>query len=223
MRHNCTLKGQNYLFSGEYVKFTCPITSLSWPRGISAKLNFNSEQPAPHPPHKPCLLLNLQILTTILFSGSAVFYWYIQPCWCEYMFISLSIIKIRKDSFDIVVWFPDMHCCQAKYLGGDIWHWNHPISERHLLFPYLRGSGYPPRRQIKSQTPVWFWITQDSQDEIEFISSKLWGCLRCLWLWWGGKNENLVCGQILWQLRWKVKVWDVFAFCEGLLPAWRRK
>ena len=37
------------------------------------------------------------------------------------------------------------------------------------------------------------------------------------------KNENLVCGQILWQLRWKVKVWDVFAFCEGLLPAWRRK
>ena len=87
-----------------------------------------------------------------------------------------------------------MHCCQAKYLGGDIWHWNHPISERHLLFPYLRGSGYPPRRQIKSQNPVWFWITQDSQDEIEFISSKLWGCLRCLWLWWGEK-------------KWKFSLW----------------
>ena len=128
------------------------------------------------------------------FQGVLFFYWYIQPCWCEYMFISLSIIKIRKDSFDIVVWFPDMHCCQAKYLGGDIWHWNHPISERHLLFPYLRGSGYPPRRQIKSQNPVWFWITQDSQDEIEFISSKLWGCLRCLWLWWGEK-------------KWKFSLW----------------
>lgn len=102
-QHNFALKGQNYLFLiGEDAKFACPFVSLSWPRGISAKLNFNSERPAPHPPHKPCLQLNLQILTTILFSGSAVFYWYIQPCWCEYMFISLSIIKIRKDSFDIV-------------------------------------------------------------------------------------------------------------------------
>ena len=70
--------------------------SLSWPRGISAKLNFNSERPAPHPPQKPCLQLNLQILTTILFSGSAVFYWYIQMSWCEFMFISLSIYTKSK-------------------------------------------------------------------------------------------------------------------------------
>ena len=37
------------------------------------------------------------------FQGVLFFYWYIQPCWCEYMFISLSIIKIRKDSFDSII------------------------------------------------------------------------------------------------------------------------